>query len=135
MKKIEIKIKNKKIFLIITVVLLILLSFSSYIYFLNRDARKYEEYTEITFVTPTQAIVFWKTKEDTLGYVKYGQRKFRRKERENQTSSEEGKIHVVFLENIPLEGIFLTKHSENDNVLIFPKIEYIKYDGLDNGSE
>mgnify|MGYP001007050677 CR=1 FL=1 len=123
MKKINIK---KILIIFIPVVLLII--FGIYILIININARRLEIYSEVTFINPTQAIIFWKTEDETLGYIKYGESKWRMKERELQTSSEPGVVHVVFLENIPIEGIYISKHSDKDSFLIFPKIENIKFD-------
>lgn len=119
--------KSKKRFLILGILLLIL-SFASHIVFLNIQARKMEIYTDVTFVTPTQALIFWKTRDETLGYVKYGNEKYGKKDIELQTSSEPGEIHVVFLENVPKEGLYIQKINESDSFLIFPPIQYIKYE-------
>ncbi len=119
--------KFKKRFFILGILLLIL-SFVSHIVFLNIQARKMEVYTDVTFVTPTQAVIFWKTNGNTFGYVKYGEKKYGKKEIGLQTSSEPGEIHVVFLENIPKEGLYIQKINENDSFLISPPIQYIKYE-------
>lgn len=118
--------KRKYLYIIIPVVLIMVLGF--WIWSINMKARGLDKYSEVTFISPTQAIVFWKSEESTLGFIKYGESRFRMKETALQTSSEEGEIHVVFLENIPLDGMYISKHNESDSFLIFPKVEYIKYD-------
>lgn len=131
MKKIEI---NKKHILII-IASIIFLAFVIYVVLINISARKLERYTEITFISPNQALVFWKTEKDTLGYIKYGNSRFKITQTELQTSSAAGQTHVVFLENIPLNGIYLKKFHENQNILIFPKIEKIKYSEINEINE
>ncbi len=121
--------KRKYLYLIIPVVLIVV--FGVWIWSINMKARGLDKYSEVTFISPTQAIVFWKSEESTLGFIKYGESRFGMKETALQTSSEEGEIHVVFLENIPLDGMYISKHNESDSFLIFPKIEYIKYDSND----
>lgn len=127
-QKINKKLKFKKwyIYVIIGIVGIILLGVS--IWVVNKNAHKLDKYSEITFVSPTQAIIFWQSEDQTLGYVKYGESRWKLKQTETQTSSEPGTIHVVFLENIPLEGIYISKRNEKENIFVFPKIEYIKYD-------
>ncbi|MCK9368621.1 hypothetical protein M0R04_01450 [Candidatus Dojkabacteria bacterium] len=129
----KIQLKKKHLFLLIPVVLII--SLVTYIVLINISARKLERYTEITFISPTQAIVFWKTEKNTLGYVKYGTSKLRLKETELQTSSTEGQVHVVFLDNIPSDGIYIKKYSEGKNIFVFPVIQKIKYSQENNTDE
>ncbi len=123
MKKIQ--LRKKHIYIIF--ILLLLLSFITYLIIINVSARKLEKYTEITFVSPNQALVFWKTPNKTLGYVKYGEKRFKMNETVLQTSSEESEIHVVFIENIPMDGIYIKKLSEKRNIFIFPLVQNIKY--------
>jgi len=123
MKKLEMNKKNV-IILASSIGLLFLIG---YIILVNISARKLEKYTEVTFYSPTQAVVFWKTANDTLGYVKYGESILKMKQTELQTSSVEGVIHVVFLDNLPLDGVYIKKCQENGNIFVFPKIEKIKY--------
>lgn len=122
------KKRNIKKYLYLIPIIVLLIIFGVWIWIVNRNARSLNKYSEITFVSPTQAIIFWKSEKETLGYIKYGDSKFRLKNTEIQTSSEPNTIHVVFLENIPLEGIYISKRNEKDNIFIFPYIEYIKYD-------
>jgi len=126
---------SRALILICGVTALLVTVFGIYMYLVNKDARKLEAYTEVTFINPNTAIVFWKTEKDTLGFVKYSEKKFGDKKRVNQTSSEKGKIHAVYLENLPLNGVYLTKHSEEDGFLVFPKIELIKYEGSSENEE
>jgi hypothetical protein len=121
------KIKRRDIYICLTVVVFIAALLIP-ILLINISARKMDKYTEITFVTPTDVIIFWKSKDSTLGYVKYGDKRFGKSETVLQTSSEEGEIHVVFLENIPKEGVYIRKVNESDSFLVLPSVEYIKYD-------
>ncbi len=119
-------LKSKKLFLVIFLTLAIL-GFVFYVFSINKESRKMEIYNEVTFMGPRQAVIFWKTKEETLGFVKYGETRFRREGIETQTSSEPGETHAVFLENIPLEGLYISIHNESDSFLIFPKVFKIQY--------
>lgn len=131
MKKIQI---NKKHILIIVSGILFL-AFVIYVLLINISSRKLERYTEITFVSPNQAVIFWKTNNETLGYVKYGEKRLKIRETVLQTSSEESKIHVVFIENIPSEGIYIKKLYEGKNIFLFPVVEKIKYDEINEIDE
>lgn len=126
MKKIQI---TKKYILIIASAI-IFIALVIYIILINISARKLERYTEITFVSPNQAVIFWKTNNDTLGYVKYGEKRLKIRETVLQTSSEESRIHVVFIENIPSEGIYIKKLHEGKNIFLFPAVEKIKYNEI-----
>ncbi|MEA3356874.1 MAG: hypothetical protein U9Q67_00330 [Patescibacteria group bacterium] len=103
------------------------LSLGIYTFKVNNLAKSMEKYTEITFVNPNQAVIFWKSREASLGYIKYGDKKYDRKNIELQTSSEPGEIHVVFLDRIPEQGFYISKHIEDSNILVFPMIEHIEY--------
>ena len=122
------KFQFKKKYIIIVAIILIVISSVTALYVINIKARELDRYTEVTFISPTQAIVFWKSKEETLGYIKYGSSKIFLKETVLQTSSEPREIHVVFLENIPIEGMYIKKYNEGESFLIFPPTQYIKYD-------
>jgi hypothetical protein len=97
----------------------------------NKQLRAIERNVEVTFVSPHQAIVFWKTNKPSLGYVKSGQKKYPRKTNIYQTSSEASHIHTVFLEEIPTTGLYLSIHNENDSPFYLPEIMHISYDPLD----
>ena len=97
------------------------------VFLINKESRKMEIYNEITFMGPRQAVIFWRTKEDTMGFVKYGKSRFGRNNIEVQTSSEASQVHAVFLENIPLEGLYVSIHNDSDHFLIFPKVFKIQY--------
>ena len=124
------KKKNKKAYLFLGGVLVILILIISPMVLINLKAREMEKYTEVTFVTPNDAIVFWKSEEETLGYIEYSYTKYGKKSTVIQTSSEKGQIHVVFLENIPKEGMFIRKINEGDSFLIIPKVLHVKYEGV-----
>jgi hypothetical protein len=135
-QKIKLKQNNKKKFrlkfkpwyIYIIIVLIILSVLTIWVWTVNKKAKSLDKYSEVTFVSPTQAIIFWQSEEETLGYVKYGNSKWKLNQTNIQTSSEPGTIHVVFIENIPLGGIYISKRNEKGNILVFPQIEHIKYD-------
>jgi len=118
--------KKKHIYFVVPIVLVLVCL--CLIIVANIKARALDKYSEITFVSPTQAIVFWSSEDTTLGFVKYGKSRFGKKEIALQTSSEKGLIHVAFLDNIPIEGVYISRHNESDSFLIFPEVKHIKYD-------
>lgn len=122
---------NKRCLTIVLIGVLFVL-FCGIVVAINISGRKLEKYSDITFVNPNQALIFWKSKDETLGYIKYGTKKFGKKETVLQTSSEPGVIHVVFLEDIPLEGVYLRKFNESNSILFFEPLIYIKYEGESN---
>jgi len=87
----------------------------------NKDVK-----LEITFVTPREAIVFWTTDYETIGYVKYGNSK--NYQVAYQTSSQPGYTHAVLLEDIPLDGFFVSLHAENDSFFRWPKKTKVVFD-------
>lgn len=117
--------KRKRIGIFVSITLV--LSFIIIVILLNKSYASMEKYTEVSFVTPKEAIVFWKSKKNALGYVKYSDKKFGKYTTVLQTSSEPRNIHVVYLENIPTKGIYIKKYVEGGFFLIFPKIQHIKY--------
>jgi len=101
----------------------------------NVDARALERYTEVTFITPTQALVFWRSEEETVGFVTYGPARFGEKTTVTQTSSEPSTIHVAIVDGISLAGVYIQKHNESDHFWIFPKNEFVKFDNSGNSYE
>ena len=81
---------------------------------------------EITFLAPREAIIFWKTEYQTIGYVKYGNRN--NYKIAHQTSSEPGHIHAVLLEDIPLDGLYFSLHTQNDSFFRWPKKTKMVFD-------
>lgn len=124
------KIGKKKVAIIIFA-FLVIVGLGVALFLKNKEHRKLSIYREVTFVNPDQAIVFWKTEDETLGYVKYGEKKHKRKNVELQTTSQEGETHVVFLDNIPPEGFYISIHNDSDSFLIFPEILKIQFDEED----
>lgn len=118
--------KMKKIYIIaISLGLLIGLSIAFlYFNFLQNSAQKV---VEVSFLSPRQAVIFWKSDTNSLGYVRFGTFKYVRNSTEYQTSSEPGNVHAVLLEEIPLEGLYISVHNESDDFFHWPKIMKIQY--------
>ncbi len=94
----------------------------------NAKLRSIERHVEVTFVSPHQALVFWKSNSQSLGYVKSGSKKYWRNTKIYQTSSEPGDVHAVLLENVPIEGLYISVHNDNDNIYYFPDVIKIHYE-------
>ena len=133
MRKNTKKRKNKKNFCVFRFCkLLLLIAFFIGLllawFIFNAKLRSIERRTEITFISPHQALVFWQSNSQSLGYVRSGTNKYWRREKISQTSSEPSDIHAVLLEEIPAEGLFISIHNENDDFYYFPEIIKISYD-------
>ncbi|HRY22693.1 MAG TPA: hypothetical protein P5311_02950 [Candidatus Dojkabacteria bacterium] len=124
------KIGKKKVAIIIFA-FLVIVGLGFVLFFINREHRRLSIYRDVTFVNPDQAIIFWKTEDETIGYVKYGEKKHNRENIELQTTSQEGETHVVFLDNIPPEGLYISIHNESDSFLILPEILKIQFNEED----
>ncbi|MFZ1721748.1 MAG: hypothetical protein WAU07_04535 [Microgenomates group bacterium] len=123
----NIKIWPKKIwFLVVFFAFIIGLVFAFAVF--NQRHHAKEINLEVTFVTPRQAVVFWKTDHPTIGFIKYGATKNNLDKISYQTSSESGEIHAVVLDDVPLEGLFISVHNESDSAFIWPKVLPITFD-------
>ena len=125
--KLSINKKTKKRLLVIYMITFILGLFIS-VFIFNQLAKKKDYHQEVTFIDPHQALIFWKTEELSLGYIKYGPKKNKRQETIYQTSSVPGQVHAVLIENIPPEGIFVSLHQEGESPFLFPQVEKIKFE-------
>lgn len=86
------------------------------------------DYFEVTFVEPRQAVVFWKSEKATLGYVRYGTNKLSLDKRADQTASTPSEIHAVVLEDLPLEGVYVSIHTESDSIFRWRTPVFISFD-------
>lgn len=123
----KLKEKRKKHILIGIIALSLISILFIYVYFVNRKHNEIYRYNEVTFITPNQVLIFWKTEEDTLGYIKYGERKYRRDTIQTQTSTQPGEVHAVLIEEVPLDGIYISIHNDSDSFGILPKIFKVEF--------
>lgn len=93
----------------------------------NKQQRKIENYFEVTFIDSRQAVVFWKTEKETIGFVKYGADKHKLSQISKQTSDVPSNVHAVVLNEIPLEGFYLSLHTEADSLFLWPEIHKISF--------
>lgn len=122
------KIKNKKTFWILLTSIALLIGLLLSVVVFNVVESKKNIHLEISFVQPHQAVVFWKTDHETTGYVKYGTKKNNRDTQVFQTSSTPGEIHAVVLDDIPLEGVYISLHNESDSPFLWKKPIFISFD-------
>lgn len=123
--------KNKKIhkkrILIFVLLLAFAIGLASSLFIFNHIKKDRNQNVEVTFTDPHQAVIFWKTDTDTKGYVKYGNTRRKRDKIAEQTSSEFGKVHAVVIDEIPLEGIYVSLHNESDSIFLFSTATLVKF--------
>lgn len=118
---------NKKRILTFILLLAFILGLMSSLLIFNNYKKDRNKNIEVTFTEPHQAVIFWKTDVDTKSYVKYGSSKKKMDQVSKQTSSELGKIHAVVIDDIPLEGIFVSLHNESDSRFLFKNVILVKF--------
>ncbi len=125
LNKKKLKLKRKQIyFLIIT----FLVGMLSSIFIFNFQQKDRNSNIEITFIDSHKAIVFWTTKDKTIGFVKYGLKEKSLERVIYQTSSDFGTVHAVVIDNIPIEGGYISLHNESDSKFLFSKTQRIVFD-------
>ncbi len=124
MKQHQLQPKQLKIIILVSLIIGLLLS----VFIFNYIENKKNNFLEITFVQPHQALIFWKTDHETIGYIKYGTKKNNITNKVEQTSSTPGEIHTVVVDGIPLEGTYITLHNESDSVFLWKKPLFITFD-------
>lgn len=122
------KISLKKSVGMIVLIIAFLIGLLFAIVIFNKQQRSFDNHFEVTFIDPRQAIVFWTTPKDTIGFVKYGKSENDRSQVAEQTSSVAGTIHAVLLTDIPLEGFYLSLHTQDDSPFLWPEIKKINFD-------
>ena len=117
---------------VIPAVLLISLLGSGIWFFTTKQATQYEdtqeEFFEVAFVDARQAVIFWKTDIETIGFVRYGTQKNKRDQVVYQTSSTPGYIHAVVIENLPLEGVYISLHHDDESTFRRPRVQHVVFD-------
>lgn len=94
----------------------------------NMQERAVERNLEVTFLSPSQAVVFWTSPDPTIGFVRYGSTKNHRPHRADQTSSEPGLVHAVVINDVPEAGLFLSTHTSADSRFYWPEVVHITFD-------
>lgn len=100
------------------------LVFSLFLY--NTMKRSEEVFLEVTWMSPREALVFWNTKHETVGYVKHGNTRLLG-EKQYQTSSVPGNVHVVLIENISDGDHYISLHADSDSSFLWSDPIYIEY--------
>ena len=83
---------------------------------------------DVTWNTPQEAMIFWKTSSPVKGYIKYGVGKYQLNQTQPQLNDHPSELHVVILKNLPPEEIFISLHNETDRFFRWPKAVGIKYE-------
>ena len=117
---------NKKQLILLFITFLIGIIVSIFIF--NKQNENRNTNVDINFIDSRQAIIFWTTKNDTIGFVNYGVSETNRDMQAYQTSSVAGKVHAVIIENIPIEGVYISLHNESDSPFLFSKSQRIFFD-------
>lgn len=115
------KLTYKQMFIGGVVLVAFLLGLVGAVIIINHQMKDQNQHVEVTFVEPHTALVFWNTKNETIGYVKFGTESNSLDQIAYQTSSQPGQAHAVILENVPLEGYKATLHNESDPPFLFSK--------------
>lgn len=124
MKKLNIKQKIALIVLSLAFITGLLLS----IFIFNKQQRQIENHFEVTFVDPHQAIIFWTSEKESIGFAKYGESETNLSQVAQQTSSVPGTIHAVLLTDIPADGFYLSLHTDKDSPFLWSEVKKINFD-------
>jgi len=119
---------SKKIFWLTLILASFLVGLALSVVIFNRQQRDLENYFEVTFIDPRQAIVFWKTEKESIGYVKYGSNKNDLSQTATQTSDVPSTVHAVVLNDLPLESFYISLHTDADSPFLLPEIKQITFD-------
>lgn len=82
---------------------------------------------DVTFINPRQALVFWKSDAPSRGYLRIGNTKFWRPTKILQMSDQADVIHTVMLDQLPLDGLYVSPHTEDQSWWQRSPVQLIKY--------
>ena len=128
LKKIKRKISAKQYIFLLVIILAFVVGLILSVFIFNKQQRSFDNHFEVTFIDSHQAIVFWTSEKESIGFVKYGENKTNLSKLAEQTSDKASKTHAVLLSDIPLEGFYLSLHSKSDSLFLFPEIRKINFD-------
>lgn len=97
------------------------------------QARRQYSAVEVTFISPQQAVLFWKTTDPGVGYARWGNSRRVRDHHLTQTSSDPSAVHAVMLVDIPPEGIFVSVHTQGESRFFVPKVYHVQYQAGSEG--
>lgn len=118
---------SKNIFFIILFLVALCIGLFLSIFLFNKQQINRNQNIEITFVSPREAVVFWTTPNETLGYVRYTPIG-KKTEVLYQTSSVLGTVHAVVISDIPLEGASISLHNDSDSRFLFITKRKLRFD-------
>ncbi len=122
------KLAKKKLLFIVFLLVTFLIGIVVSVLIYNKQNIDINQNIEVTFIDSHQAIVFWKTQDKTVGYIEYGFTENNLDKKVYQTSSEKGTVHAVVIEEIPIEGVYISLHNESDSPFLFKKTQRIVFD-------
>lgn len=85
------------------------------------------EILDVTFINPRQALIFWQSDSPTVGYLKTGTNRFWRPTKVMQINEQADVIHTVMLDQLPLDGIYVSPHTEDQSWWHRSPIQLIQY--------
>lgn len=122
----KLQLSKKQWIMITLVAFMIGLGTSLVLY--NQHMRSVDQHVEITFIDPHQAVIFWTTAHDSIGFVRYGSTAKSRTQLAYQTSGTPGVIHAALLTDVPTGGLYYSLHTDADSPMLWPKIEHLIFD-------
>lgn len=85
------------------------------------------EILDVTFINPRQALIFWQSDSPTVGYLKTGNSRFWRPNKVIQISEQADVIHTVLLDQLPLDGLYVSPHTEDQSWWQRSPVQLIRY--------
>lgn len=82
---------------------------------------------DVTFINPRQALIFWQSDSPTVGYLKTGNNRFWRPTKVSQISEQADVIHTVLLDQLPLDGLYVSPHTEDQSWWHRSPVQLIRY--------
>ncbi len=119
-KKIH-KPKVKPVWWITSLVALLFISavFSYLFFYLKMELKRYQPYNlDVTFTTPHQVVVFFKTQGKTPMYLKAGTKKNRWESEFYPNTKQASHIHIVEVSPVPAEGLWVKFQAKDTNIFI-----------------
>ena len=83
---------------------------------------------DITYINPREAVVFWQSEQPGIGYIQYGESPHKRLIKVEQTSSVPSTIHTVLLDDLPLQPIYASFHTDSDPWYKRPYVVELSYE-------
>lgn len=121
------KTKTKQAILISIAVAAFLIGLALALLLVTTRARARLMNVEVTFLSPQQALVFWKTPTPSVGFARYGLSRSERSTTIAQTSDQPSDVHAVMIEDIPPDGVYVSLHDAGESRWIIPEVHHVQY--------